>query len=978
MGTPIPDSNYPQFIDDYTVLMGDEVQPTENNKSAHVRKALGGISAIEFTLGVNPQGGYADVVTRLDAMVSAQGNYVLKAGDQMSGNLEMTGAAGIGIQTAGAPQARLHLGQRSTGAVSATAVILGNVLAAGIVGAQSIIAGSNNEAWGANAFAGGVNSQANGDRSFALGFGISLIASDAGAFGEGHSINGSHTMAAGRNNTVDGNFSAVFGDGNSTGNASNIIAGRSNSADGDDSAIFGAFNYASQTACIVAGQNNSSDGSRCAIFGYNNYSSAMSCLLAGESNNANGNFSAVFGQGNTADGFSGFIGNGSGNNIDSSSGYGTIFGQGNTVQNGASSGIIVGDGNTIGSTFGGGSNYAVFGTGHSGYGFGQSFWAGSSNYIGPSGQGTVIGSNNSLEFSSNASVIGGSNNWSRSANNSFIGGGATNVVWAQGAVVMGGQNNNAVTQDSFAGGKNSTASGVVTPSFAWGANAQANGFGSAAFGEAVLTGHPVYIFTSDGAFAITIPGDLTSWLFNGSPINLWGFTGPGSGANQLMTVSVNSVPAFGAGNTTFNINTNLSGFTGGRMTDFASIQYGAYGFVAGHNLVNEGSASAVFGESNTLTGGNTGSFITGWGQTATLPAGPNQGVMFGNFNLLTRPGFVAGAQNSFGGGTIWGGSILGYSNTHTGGDNCFIAGQSNSITMGANWATAIGFNNTVSNWSAAAIGSTNIVSSQYGMALGQNHNLSNGFGNFAAGLSNTVSDLNAGFAIGNMNTVTGFTSGALGNNHNVGGNYSLAIGQQNTVSAGPQTASFVGGENSTIGGSWSMAFGRKANSGVVNGVNILTDSQDFETTADNADQAKRRFQGGWKLVKGAGTDNVDGPEYEITQASVDTVDATVTTIQTIPIPTDSAVLIEARVVGRRTGGVAGAAGDSFAATYAVRGKDIAGTVTEHDQGFVYGPSQDQAWNVAIVVNGTNLDLKVIGAVDNNITWHTTTKVQRNF
>lgn len=63
----IPDSNYPAFLDNYVALNAAEVQPDLNNASAHVRKALAGVTAIEATLGVNPQGGYSDVVARLNA-----------------------------------------------------------------------------------------------------------------------------------------------------------------------------------------------------------------------------------------------------------------------------------------------------------------------------------------------------------------------------------------------------------------------------------------------------------------------------------------------------------------------------------------------------------------------------------------------------------------------------------------------------------------------------------------------------------------------------------------------------------------------------------------------------------------------------------------------------------------------------------------------------------------------------------------------
>lgn len=70
MGLPIPNSNFPGAIDDFTALMAAEVQPLLKNKSLHVRRALAGVSAIEFVLGVNPQGGAADVGARIAALES--------------------------------------------------------------------------------------------------------------------------------------------------------------------------------------------------------------------------------------------------------------------------------------------------------------------------------------------------------------------------------------------------------------------------------------------------------------------------------------------------------------------------------------------------------------------------------------------------------------------------------------------------------------------------------------------------------------------------------------------------------------------------------------------------------------------------------------------------------------------------------------------------------------------------------------------
>lgn len=65
---------YPAQIDEYVVA---DVQPGKLTKSAHMRKALDAAIAIETTLGVDPQGNFADVVSRLNA-----------AGEVFSGTFE--------------------------------------------------------------------------------------------------------------------------------------------------------------------------------------------------------------------------------------------------------------------------------------------------------------------------------------------------------------------------------------------------------------------------------------------------------------------------------------------------------------------------------------------------------------------------------------------------------------------------------------------------------------------------------------------------------------------------------------------------------------------------------------------------------------------------------------------------------------------------------------------------------------------------
>ncbi len=118
---------------------------------------------------------------------------------------------------------------------------------------------------------------------------------------------------------------------------------------------------------------------------------------------------------------------------------------------------------------------------------------------------------------------------------------------------------------------------------------------------------------------------------------------------------------------------------------------------------------------------------------------------------------------------------------------------------------------------------------------------------------------------------------------------------------------------------------------------------------------------------------IGGSNFLMNQASVNTTDATVTTLQTVGIPSNSAVLLEARVVGRRTGGSSGAAMDAMTAIVTARAKNVGGTVTLYN--VTSNESADQAWVVDFVVSGASVLIKVTGAVNNNVSWKTTTLTQ---
>lgn len=119
----------------------------------------------------------------------------------------------------------------------------------------------------------------------------------------------------------------------------------------------------------------------------------------------------------------------------------------------------------------------------------------------------------------------------------------------------------------------------------------------------------------------------------------------------------------------------------------------------------------------------------------------------------------------------------------------------------------------------------------------------------------------------------------------------------------------------------------------------------------------------------------DDPSERIFQNRVATTDATVTTLQTLTIASGYSYHIEAKVIARRTGGVAGTANDT--ASYIRWGtvKDVSGTATIVGAVIPAYTSEDQAgWDCTIDVTGGTARVRVTGATNNNVTWHSTVKV----
>jgi len=106
-----------------------------------------------------------------------------------------------------------------------------------------------------------------------------------------------------------------------------------------------------------------------------------------------------------------------------------------------------------------------------------------------------------------------------------------------------------------------------------------------------------------------------------------------------------------------------------------------------------------------------------------------------------------------------------------------------------------------------------------------------------------------------------------------------------------------------------------------------------------------------------------------TAAKVLTTDATLTVILRVPITVGHTTMINATIVGRRTGGGgAGTVGDS--GWYQLSGayKNIAGVLTGIGSPSLFGGEDVAGWDVAFSSSASEVLIAVKGVVGSDITW----------
>src|SRR3990167_9653452 len=116
---------------------------------------------------------------------------------------------------------------------------------------------------------------------------------------------------------------------------------------------------------------------------------------------------------------------------------------------------------------------------------------------------------------------------------------------------------------------------------------------------------------------------------------------------------------------------------------------------------------------------------------------------------------------------------------------------------------------------------------------------------------------------------------------------------------------------------------------------------------------------------------------KVVEGVVETTDATVTTLLTLPLTDNRTSHIVADVTARRTGGSAGAAGDG--ASYRIIGtfrRGSAGDATLIGSLTADHTAESQGgWDATLTVSGTDGLVRITGALNNSLSWASIVTVQ---
>lgn len=120
-----------------------------------------------------------------------------------------------------------------------------------------------------------------------------------------------------------------------------------------------------------------------------------------------------------------------------------------------------------------------------------------------------------------------------------------------------------------------------------------------------------------------------------------------------------------------------------------------------------------------------------------------------------------------------------------------------------------------------------------------------------------------------------------------------------------------------------------------------------------------------------------GVYEDTTGATIPTTDDIATPLETIPIPTDTIVMIESYITCRKTaGGGLGTIGEGNGYIRTVKAQNIGGVVTIGTIQSSFTSNAIPSFNATFAVSGTNILINVNGDLNDDVTWNSITKKYR--
>ena len=293
-------------------------------------------------------------------------------------------------------------------------------------------------------------------------------------------------------------------------------------------------------------------------------------------------------------------------------------------------------------------------------------------------------------------------------------------------------------------------------------------------------------------------------------------------------------------------------------------------------------------------------------------------------------------------------------------------GGSENVGVGtyANYANLVGIHNTAVGYLALRFNTANGQT-----AVGRHALFTHVSGIENTAVGSAALDLHS---TGEKNTAVG--GGAL--SQNVSGEYNTVLGHSagrnltgsSNIAIGYNVQAMPDGSSNTLNiGNLLFGTGVDGTAGT-----LSTGSAGIGTLTPGGRWTVAHHTLGGNVLVAQTTATNDDPTETVFQNRVATTDATVTTVQAVTIPTSTNTVISCYVTARRTGGAAGAAEDGGGYALEVVVKNTTGTVAELAAETVRTIGESQAgWNVTSAPSGATELIQVTGAVDNNVTWHTT-------